>query len=272
MSAASVSSQPESPHCQAELAWIATCARHEQRRGDQHGRGVNRIGRLTLESADRAIDTGRISEWQIATLAKYGRFGLPDDASPIERAEWHAAIDALEFEMAKPPPQFLYGSTGTPFVDAAEAWFWTLDCRDALEEGARSGGPRAGRPCDPDDVVNAMSRLQLPPIHARTLVAWGRKRTAPPEGSDARRLWDEAIGHLTPVLQAKGIVRTPGLTVFELMDLPLNYLAFLAREPAPAGVGDQPDDPPSPVWPLAAERVLGRVEALAARPARCCTR
>ena len=142
------------------------------------------------------------------------------------------AIDALEFEMAKPPPKFLYGTSGTPFVDSAEAWFWTLDCRDTLEEGARCGGLRAGRPCDPDDVVNAMSRLQLPPIHARTVMAWGKKRRAPPDGSDARRLWDEVIGHLTTCC-AEGIVQTSGPTVFELIDLPLAYLAAILR-PAPA--------------------------------------
>jgi hypothetical protein len=249
MSAASMQSLPDSLHDQAELAWICTCTRHEARRRDQDGRAVNRIGRLTLDSMDRCIEAGRIGPWQIATLVKHGRSGLPDDASPLERAEWHAAIDALEFEMAKPPPQFFYGTSGTPFVDAAEAWFWTLDCRDALEEGARCGGLRAGRPCDPDDVVNAMSRLQLPPIHARTVMAWGKKRTAPPEGSDARRFWDEAMGRLTVVLRAKGIVRSPGPTVFELMDLPLVYLASISDQRQPAEL----DDAASPARLVAAE-------------------
>jgi hypothetical protein len=253
MSAATVQCVPDSsPHRQAELAWIATCARHEHRRRDQHGRGVNRIGRLTLESMDRCIEAGRVNPWQIATLAKHGRCGLPDDASPLERAEWHAAIDALEFEMVKPTSQFFYGTGGTPFVDAAEAWFWTLDCRDALEEGARCGGLRAGRPCDPDDVVNAMSRLQLPPIHARNVVAWGKKRTAPPDGSDARRLWDEAMGRLTVVLRAKGIVRSPGPSVFALMDLPLLYLASIAGEPLPSGLDEEPEGG-GPAWSVAAE-------------------
>jgi hypothetical protein len=241
----SAATSPESPHRRAELAWIATCARHEHRRREQDGRAVNRIGRLTLEGMDRCIEAGRVNPWQIATLARHGRFGLPDDVSPLERAEWHAAIDALEFEMAKPTSHFFYGTDGTPFVDAAEAWFWALDCRDALESGARCGSLRAGRPCDPDDVVNAMSRLQLSPIHARTVVAWGKKRKAPPEESDARRLWDEAIGHLTVVLRAKGIVRSPGPSVFELMDLPLAYLASISAEPEPESA--------SAVWAVAAE-------------------
>ena len=253
MSAASVQSLPASLHDQAERAWIATCTRHEARRRDQDGRAVNRIGRLTLESMDRCIEAGRIGPWQIATLVKHGCSGLRDDASPLERAEWHAAIDALEFEMAKPPPKFFYGTSGTPFVDSAEAWFWTLDCRDALEEGARCGGLRAGRPCDPDDVVNAMSRLQLPPIHARTVMAWGKKRRAPPDGSDARRLWDEVMGHLTEVLRPKGIVQSPGPTVFELMDLPLVYLAAISDQPLPAGMDDEQDRPASPVWSAAAD-------------------
>jgi hypothetical protein len=253
MSAASVQSLPASLHDQAERAWIATCTRHEARRRDQDGRAVNRIGRLTLESMDRCIEAGRIGAWQVATLVKHGCSGLRVDASPLERAEWHAAIDALEFEMAKPPPKFFYGTSGTPFVDAAEAWFWTLDCRDALEEGARCGGLRAGRPCDPDDVVNAMSRLQLPPIHARTVMAWGKQRRAPPDGSDARRLWDEVMGRLTDVLRLKGIVRSPGPTVFELMDLPLVYLALISDQPLPAGMDDEQDRPASPVWSAAAD-------------------
>ena len=252
MSAASVQSPPASLHDQAERAWIATCIRHEARRRDQDGRAVNRIGRLTLESLDRCIEAGRIGPWQIASLVKHGCTGLPDGASPLDRAAWHAAIDALEFEMAKPTSQFFYGTDGTPFVDADEAWFWALDCRDALETGARLGGLRAGRPCDPDDVVNAMSRLQLSPVHARTVVAWGKKRTGPPEGSDARRLWDEAMGRLAVVLRAKGIVRSPGPTVFELMDLPLLYLASISGEPLPAE-RDETAEGTSPAWPVAAE-------------------
>ena len=92
MSAASVQSVPASLHDQAERAWIATCTRHEARRRDQDGRAVNRIGRLTLESMDRCIEAGRIGPWQIATLVKHGCSGLRDDVSPLERAEWHAAI------------------------------------------------------------------------------------------------------------------------------------------------------------------------------------
>jgi hypothetical protein len=37
------------------------------------------------------------------------------------------------------------------------------------------------------------------------------------------------------------------------MNLPLAYLAAISGEPQPAGMDDQPDDPASPVWSLAAE-------------------
>jgi hypothetical protein len=245
---------PVSPHRQAELAWIATCARHEQRRGDQHGRGVNRIGRLTLESADRAMDSGQLDPSSFAMLAKFGETGLPADASELEHAEWHAGIDALEFVMAKPPPKFFYGTSGTPFIDAAEAWFWALECGEASAEGAYCGSMQAGRPCDPDDVVLAMARLELPAVHARTVVAWGRKRIAPPEGSERRRLWDEAMDRLSVVLRAKGIVRQPEASVFKLlMDLPLAYLAAMSADLPASGTGDQPDVPTVASWPVAAE-------------------
>ena len=67
---------------------------------------------------------------------------------------------------------------------------------------------KVGRPCDPDDVVNSMRRLELPPVHCRTVVAWGKKRIEPHDGTDARRLWDEAMARLDAVLREKGIVKT----------------------------------------------------------------
>jgi hypothetical protein len=102
---------------------------------------------------------------------------------------------------------FFYGCEGTPFADAANAWFWTLDCLEAREAGSKGcGSLRIGRPCEPDDIVNAMRRLDLPAVHSRTVVAWGKRREEPPKDTDARRLWDEAMARLTKVLQAKGIV------------------------------------------------------------------
>jgi hypothetical protein len=103
---------------------------------------------------------------------------------------------------------YFYGREGTPFADAAEAWFWTVDCLEARASGSKGcSGLRVGRPCEPDDIVIALRRLDLPPAHARTLTAWGNRREVPPAGTDARRLWDQVMAKLAPVLRAKGIVR-----------------------------------------------------------------
>jgi hypothetical protein len=84
-------------------------------------------------------------------------------------------------------------------------------------------------------------------------MAWGKKRRVPPDGSDARRLWDEVMGRLTEVLRPKGIVQPLGPTVFELMDLPLAYLAAISDQPLPAGMDDDQDRPASPAWSAAAD-------------------
>lgn len=131
-------------------------------------------------------------------------------------------MDVLELDIdltESPRPRFFYGVQGTKFADAAEAWFWTLDCLEARADGSKAcASLKLGRPCDPDDVVNAMRRLDLPKVHARTVMAWGKKRTAPPAGSDALRLWNEVMERLTITLQAKGIVRTPASSDLELVD------------------------------------------------------
>ena len=53
--------------------------------------------------------------------------------------------------------------------------------------------------------------------------------------------------------QPKGIVQSLGPTVFELMDLPLVYLAAMSDEPLPAGMDDEQDHPASPAWSAAAD-------------------
>jgi hypothetical protein len=53
------------------------------------------------------------------------------------------------------------------------------------------------------------------------------------------------MGRLTIVLRAEGIVQPPGPTVFQLMDLPLAYLATISNEPAPAGMDAEEDGPAS---------------------------
>ena len=101
--------------------------------------------------------------------------------------------------------QFFWGPRGTPFVDAANAWWWALDCLDARAENRReNAGLRIGRPCEPDDVVNALLRMDLPPTHARTVMAWGKKRDKPPAGTAARQYRDEVMARLTAGTAGKG--------------------------------------------------------------------
>jgi hypothetical protein len=55
--------------------------------------------------------------------------------------------------------------------------------------------------------VNAVRRLNLSPVHARTVMAWGKRRDTPPANTAARQYWDEAMDRLSIVLKEKGIVR-----------------------------------------------------------------
>jgi len=101
-----------------------------------------------------------------------------------------------------------------PFRDAEEAWFWTMSCLAARREGRGGSGLRISRPCDPDDVVRCLDRLyrgrRIGPDHARVLRAWGERCMAPDPARPAEcadaRLWREALGRLSPVLQLKGIM------------------------------------------------------------------
>jgi hypothetical protein len=225
---------PGERHRQAEQAWAATCLSHESQRGS--GGGVNRLGQITLDCMDRAIAADAITPGQFALMVVRGSLGLPGNASAQDYADWHSAIDALECEMAKPPRENFYSVPGKPFVNAAEAWFWAMDCIEQQADGARIGNLLSGRPCDPDDVVLAVNRLNVPPVHQRTMLAWGKKREAPPAGSAAASLWDEVMKLLTTALQAKGIVQAEPMTVFELMDLPLTYRWLLYGEPVTPSV------------------------------------
>jgi hypothetical protein len=131
-------------------------------------------------------------------------------------------------------------------VDAANAWWWTLDCLDARAENRReNSGLRIGRPREPDDVVNALLRLNLPAPHARTIMAWGKKRDKPPKGTAARRYWDEVMTRLTPVLRDKGIVLDGEPKRVETVSIPvvgeLNWpTPIAARDQEPAEQGQPP--------------------------------
>ena len=215
----------------AEYAWMNACAAHERARTFGVPAEYDQLGHLTVTALDRCVFLGRIGASQLAILMKHGASG-PPRADGAARRVWDAAIDILESEMNRivyPPPApldrprtFFYGTNGTPFVDAANAWWWTLDCLDARHENrGENSGLRIGRPCEPDDVVNALRRLELSPIHARTVIAWGKRRTEPREDSDARRFWDEAMARLTEVLRAKGIVQREPLREVETTRIPL---------------------------------------------------
>ena len=215
----------------AEYAWIAACAAHERARTSGVPLDYDQLGHLTIAALDRCVFLGRIGSGQLSILIKHGVSG-PPRADSAARRVWDGAIEILESEMNRivyPPPlpldrpsTFFYGTNGTPFVDAANAWWWTLDCLDARHENRReNSGLSIGRPCEPDDVVNALRRLELSPIHARTVIAWGKRRTEPPEGSEARRFWDEAMARLTEVLRAKEIVQREQPREVEVTRIPL---------------------------------------------------
>jgi hypothetical protein len=228
----------------AEQAWLHTCAVHEMSRHAAPGVPGDPLARLTSLAVDRCVMDGRLTSAQFRVLAEYGDVGRLAHLSVALWMVWDGALDILEAEMNKcgilPLKPFdcrlmapLRGERETPFVDAANAWWWTLNCLEARISGARDNESlRVGRPCEPDDVVVAMDRLNLPPVHARTVMAWGKRGTEPETGSDARRLWDEVMDRLGTALRAKGIVRALAPTAGELIDLPLargGALAAAAR-------------------------------------------
>jgi hypothetical protein len=236
-----------------ELAWIWACSPESTRHMDLCGVAGENVAGQTVLAVERCLLSGRLKKVQLDVLIKHGRTGRPGRKCALARRIWDRAIDILEDEMKQtvfPPPQpldrpalpWFYGVGGTPFVDAANAWWWALDCLDARAEGARgTSSLRKGRPCEPDDVVNALRRLDLPAPHARVVVAWGKQRTEPPAGSEARRRWDEVMARLTVVLRVKGIVRQSeevrrAARTLELMDVPLTGLRPLDCVPA------RPDD------------------------------
>ncbi|MBP0491671.1 hypothetical protein [Roseomonas indoligenes] len=106
-----------------------------------------------------------------------------------------------------------------PFIDAEEAWFWTMAALVARRDGARivSGRGLVTRPCEPDDVVKCLDRLyrqrRIDLAHARIMRIWGERGVAPdPRALRERgdyRLWREAMERLDWPLRMKGIVAGP---------------------------------------------------------------
>ena len=68
----------------------------------------------------------------------------------------------------------------TPFASARQAWFWFVRCQTARFEGARvvADAGEVVRPCDPDDVYNAVMRLKqagtLQDRHLQVIEYFGR--------------------------------------------------------------------------------------------------
>jgi len=203
----------------AEHAWIKVCRGREMTRGQVPRPETGQLEHLVVSALDRCIFMGWMTGEQFAVLATHGGVGPPNRTDAVARQLWESGVAVLEAEMNRmvfpppPPPAaqrdgFFWGPRGTAFADAANAWWWALDCLDARAENRRENtGLRIGRPCEPDDIVNALLRMNLPKTHARTIMAWGRKRDKPPKGTGARQYWDEVMARLTPVLQDKGIVR-----------------------------------------------------------------
>jgi hypothetical protein len=226
----------------AEHAWIKVCRAREAARGPPRVGGSEpsaesgQLHHLVITALDRCVFMGWMTGEQFAVLATHGAVGPPNRTDLTARLLWDAGVAVLEAEMNRmvfpPAParaaqrdDFFWGPRGIPFVDAANAWWWTLDCLDARAENRReNSGLRVGRPCEPDDIVNALLRLNLSPTHARTIMAWGRKRDKPPRDTAARQYWDEVMARLTPVLRDKGIVQ-PGTKVtrkrVEIVSIPI---------------------------------------------------
>lgn len=109
------------------------------------------------------------------------------------------------------------GEEYTAFNSAEEVWFWFIQATQAKDAGARVRANEGlyKRPCEPNDIMKILERLhrhrRLTMHHFRILRHYGL-RMVPPDMTRAREvlascLWDEAMGILTDVFVAKGIVR-----------------------------------------------------------------
>ncbi len=105
----------------------------------------------------------------------------------------------------------------TPFSSARQAWFWFVRCQTARIEGARvvADAGEVVRPCDPDDVYNAVMRLKKSGIlgdrHLQVLEYFGLVEREPdprdPREKGKGDLWRHAMESLENVLITRGIVK-----------------------------------------------------------------
>lgn len=108
-------------------------------------------------------------------------------------------------------------SFSTPFRDAQEAWFWSLRCQKARDDGmkfVRDMGDVV-RPCFPDDIFRVIKRLalikSLSRAHVDVLWKYGNLERPPDprceEEAPEALLWDQALDRMTTILRTKEIVQ-----------------------------------------------------------------
>ncbi|MCC9623945.1 hypothetical protein LPB41_19880 [Thalassospira sp. MA62] len=117
-------------------------------------------------------------------------------------------------------PKPLSERTITPFASAMQAWFWFVRCQAARIEGARviADAGEVVRPCDPDDIYNAVMRLSKSGIigqrHLQVLEYFGIVERTPdprdPREAPKYSLWQQAMEALESVLIKRGIVEKRG--------------------------------------------------------------
>ena len=105
----------------------------------------------------------------------------------------------------------------TPFASARQAWFWFVRCQTARIEGARvvADAGEVVRPCDPDDVYNAVMRLKQSGVlgyaHLQVLEYFGLVEREPdardPREKGKDMLWQQAMDALENALITRGIVK-----------------------------------------------------------------
>ncbi len=117
----------------------------------------------------------------------------------------------------------------TPFASAEQAWFWFVRCQTARIWCARGVADAGGvvRPCDPDDVYNAVMRLKqggaLTDRHLQVIEYYGLVERLP-DPRDLREqpkhdLWCATMAALEPELIARDIVELRPPETFDNEDV-----------------------------------------------------
>ena len=160
------------------------------------------------------------------------------------RTFWRAGVE-MEFNKQEGDvteqrlfPKPLSERSITRFASAEQAWFWFVRCQTARIEGARvvADAGEVVRPCDPDDVYNAVMRLARDGVltnrHLQVLEYYGLiERT--PDPRDAREkpkydLWCATMDALEPVLVARDIVEVRPPETFHDEDVMMEMIGDLS--------------------------------------------